>query len=361
MVFRAIFLKAGIMGALLLGLPLFGIVLAGMPVGQYLEFPPETRYVRHAPFSWLAFFCYTLFILAVTVPLTLKGLRALKRSRTGSDVSWPFPWWGWLSILLGLIAWVLAWTRFSWFARLQPYTFFPLWFSFIVFINSLNYRRYRHCIMLDRPKFFFLLFPLSSVFWWFFEYLNRFVQNWHYVGVHFSCWEYFWNATLCFSTVLPAVISMREFILGLPGFDEEFRYVIRLSFHRPRGLAWIAIILACLSLTLIGLYPDFLFPLLWISPLLIIVSLQILIGDKHVLQDVVKGDWRLVVSSALAALCCGWFWEMWNFYSFARWEYAVPFVHRFEVFKMPVLGFAGYLPFGLECAVVSDMLDSSVR
>jgi hypothetical protein len=61
-------------------------------------------------------------------------------------------------------------------------------------------------------------------------------------------------------------------------------------------------------------------------------------------------------NGAMAALFCGWFWEMWNYYSLAKWEYAIPFVHRYEIFEMPILGYAGYLPFGLECAVLVDML-----
>jgi hypothetical protein len=40
----------------------------------------------------------------------------------------------------------------------------------------------------------------------------------------------------------------------------------------------------------------------------------------------------------------------------AKWEYTLPFVHRFRIFEMPVLGYAGYLPFGLECAVIGGML-----
>ncbi len=47
---------------------------------------------------------------------------------------------------------------------------------------------------------------------------------------------------------------------------------------------------------------------------------------------------------------------MWNYNSLAHWEYSVPFVQRFHVFEMPVLGFAGYLPFGLECAAVAGLL-----
>ena len=62
-----------------------------------------------------------------------------------------------------------------------------------------------------------------------------------------------------------------------------------------------------------------------------------------------------MVSAALAALICGFFWEMWNFYSLARWTYSVPLVHRFQIFEMPLLGYAGYLPFGLECAVMGSL------
>jgi hypothetical protein len=66
--------------------------------------------------------------------------------------------------------------------------------------------------MTDRPGFFLLLFPLSAVFWWFFEYLNRFVQNWYYTGVEFSPRAYFWYATLSFTTVLPAVLSTKQWL-----------------------------------------------------------------------------------------------------------------------------------------------------
>jgi hypothetical protein len=43
---------------------------------------------------------------------------------------------------------------------------------------------------------------------------------------------------------------------------------------------------------------------------------------------------------------------MWNVHSLNKWIYSVPYVHRFLVFEMPLLGFAGYLPFGLECAAL---------
>ena len=65
-----------------------------------------------------------------------------------------------------------------------------------------------------------------------------------------------------------------------------------------------------------------------------------------------NGDWRYLFTWALAALFCGFFWEMWNFYSHAKWVYSVPYFQAFHIFEMPLLGYTGYLPFGLECACV---------
>jgi hypothetical protein len=120
------------------------------------------------------------------------------------------------------------------------------------------------------------------------------------------------------------------------------------------------LLLAGAGLLLIGVYPNLLFPLLWISPLLIVVALRTLGGERHVLSETAAGDWRPAATAAVAALVCGVFWEMWNVYSLAKWTYAVPYVHRFEVFEMPILGYAGYLPFGLECAMAGRLVEDAL-
>ena len=53
---------------------------------------------------------------------------------------------------------------------------------------------------------------------------------------------------------------------------------------------------------------------------------------------------------ALAALICGFFWELWNLPELPHWEYAVPYLDRFHLFAMPAVGYTGYLPFGPVCA-----------
>ncbi len=217
------FLKFLILAAMLLGLPLGGVYWTGYPVSRYLEFPPKTQYVDHEPFSWIAFAFHAFLISAFLAPLIISAYQSRKELETRTRPSRPFPWWGWLGLVLGAMAWVMAWTRFEWFAGLQPHTFTPLWLSFILVINGLCFRHNGHCMMLDRPLYFLLLFPVSSAFWWFFEYLNRFVQNWHYIGPEFSSWEYFWYATLPFSTVLPAVLGIRDWILSTHWLRKKFR------------------------------------------------------------------------------------------------------------------------------------------
>jgi hypothetical protein len=351
------FIQFPVLIVMLLGLPLLGVWVAGYPVSDYLEFPPRTRYVRHEPFSWLAFMLCTLIISACLTSLMIKVFKSHRNVKPESRPPGSFPWWGWLGLILGMVSWIMAWTRQEWFAAFQPHTFTPLWIAFILVINGLCYRQRGHCMMLDRPAFFLLLFPLSSAFWWFFEYLNRFVQNWYYIGPRLSAWEYFWYATLPFSTVLPAVLSLRYGLISAPWLQQRFGHLNPLRIPFPKILAILTLALSAGALAAIGIWPNVLFPLPWVAPLLIILALQSLMDERHILSGPVAGNWTPAVAAAMAALICGVFWEMWNFFSLAKWQYSIPFVHRFQIFEMPLLGYAGYLPFGLQCALIGSLLE----
>jgi len=362
----ASFVKKSIMGLaliiLLVALPLTGVWLAGEPLSPYLHFPPQTTFVPHAPFSWVVFTLLALFVAAVISPFAFRLLSATAPTTKPSPHQslQKFPWWGWAGLFLVFVAWLLAWNRFPWFQPLQPYTFLPLWLGYIVTINALAVKRTGSCPLLDRPGFYLALFPASSVFWWFFEYLNRFVQNWHYLGIEtFTPEEYILHATLCFSTVLPAVIGTEEYLASFPRLTAPLTAFRPICFTRPKTLGWAVLAASCLSLLGTGVWPDYLFPMLWVAPLLIITALQAIAGRKTIFAPICKGEWRPVLLPALAALICGFFWEMWNVKSLAHWEYSVPFVQRFHFFEMPLLGYAGYLPFGLECRVVADLLRKS--
>jgi hypothetical protein len=48
-------------------------------------------------------------------------------------------------------------------------------------------------------------------------------------------------------------------------------------------------------------------------------------------------------------MICGVFWEFWNHWAAARWFYTVPLLPEYKVFAMPLLGYAGFPAFALEC------------
>lgn len=346
---------------LLVLLPLVGIIVGGKPIVNYIQFPPLTQYVQHAAFSWPVFIGLLALILVAVCPFAVRVLI----SRLPADISEvtrrPFPAWGWVGVCFTILAWVVAWNEFAWLKSIQVFTFTPLWLGYIVVVNAWTYQRTGHCMLLDRRRHLVLLFIGSAVFWWYFEYLNRFVQNWHYRGIGgLSRFQYFVYATLPFSTVLPAVLGTQELLESVPRVSAGLRDFVKIRLrHHQSTAAWFALTVFCASLACIGIWPSYLFPLLWVSPLFVITCLQVINGRRTVFAGIAEGNWTEVWLLALSALICGFFWEMWNYRSAAQWIYAVPFVNKFKIFEMPVLGYAGYLPFGLECAVIAKLVTSN--
>jgi hypothetical protein len=330
---------------------LIGVWLSGKSVAPYLAFPPIPSERIPANFSWPAFgFVLTLIVLVVA-PFLFRILHSA-RHVSSSTQTYRFPVWGWCGVIWLAGAWVLAWTRFEWFAALQEFTFTPLWLGYIVVINALAYQRSGRCMLTHRSRYLLMLFPLSAVLWWSFEYLNRFAGNWHYVGIsEFGAWHYFVFATLPFSTVLPAVLGTSAWLMTFPRGSAGLHEFGRLKVPSARPYSWSLIGASILLLMVLGVWPQTLYPLVWLAPLALIIGLSPANPPLGSLKQIGEGDWRQAWCAALACLICGVFWEMWNVRSLAHWEYTVPYVQRFHVFEMPLLGYAGYLPFGLICVL----------
>ncbi|MFP4366703.1 MAG: hypothetical protein ACLFQA_06380 [Bacteroidales bacterium] len=340
----------------LIGAPLLGIHLAGESVADYLYFPPVSIFltIDHASFSWLIFFLLLALIILALAPFLKKVLSTRHKLPENMSPRKRFPRWGWIGAFILAAGWILAWTRFPWFSQFQTHTFTIPWIGYIILVNALTYMRSGRSMITHQGRYLLLLFLFSAVFWWYFEFLNQFVQNWYYVNVqNMGRIEYFIYATLPFATVLPAVNGTRDLLFTFPGLSAGLDNFFRISTSHPRSVAFIGGLSATAGLAFIGIRPNYLFPLLWLAPLVIIAATVVINRGNEVFKDIGGGDWRNIYLLALSALICGFFWEMWNFYSLTRWEYSVPFVDRFNIFEMPLLGYAGYLPFGLQCGLAA--------
>lgn len=357
--FAVMLQRAIIVAALSLVLPLAGAVLAGNPAGEYLGFPPEGQKRDYPGFSWAAFVVLWLFAAALGLFWPFGKRTASAHSATtkpGKRTRSRFPAWGWLGLALCLVFWAGSWLPPE-SSVLRQYAFPPLWLGYIVTANALLYMRQGRCPLTHETGLFLSLFPASALFWWLFEYLNRFVDNWIYLSAASAGpLEYVLHASLSFATVLPAVYSTRQ-LLGTCGS------VQRALGRGPRGPApegrlWgvLCFALSALGMGGIGLAPAYLFPFLWVGPLGLWIGLQQWTERRHPWPGIAEGDWREFLGWAFAALICGFFWELWNFHALPKWEYQIPWFERFHLFEMPISGYLGYLPFGLECAVAVRIL-----
>ncbi|MFQ5655941.1 MAG: hypothetical protein ACE5G5_00185 [Candidatus Methylomirabilales bacterium] len=256
-------------------------------------------------------------------------------------------WYGRIGWLLVGIVWPLNWMLRGPRTHLL---FFPLWLGYTLVVDALVLRRTGSSLLTRSPRDFVILFLISAPVWWLFEVLNWRTGNWEYLGRGlFSNVEYFLYASLSFSTVIPAVLSTAELMC-------TFGWINRWA-HGPRVPATSRVCLGlfvtgCAMLGLVLASPRYFFPFMWTSLFFIAEPINVQLGKRSILTRLQHGDWRTVVALCAGALICGFFWEMWNYFSYPKWIYHVPFVGFWHLFEMPLLGYLGYLPFGLELYVI---------
>jgi hypothetical protein len=253
------------------------------------------------------------------------------------------PLQGWLGFGLILIFWTLNWTLQG--ARTH-WGFFPLWLGYCLVIDGLVFRRTGTSLLTRSPLKYAGLFIISAPVWWIFELLNVHTQNWTYLGLElFTPYGYAFWTTLSFTTVIPAVFGSAELFAG---FDFVKRLKRGLVIGTDKRTTSIFFVLGWMMLGLMLIWPKTFFLFLWLSLYFILEPVNIWLGNRSLAYWTQKGDWRPVVSLWLGVLLTAFFWEMWNYYSYPKWIYHVPWGNWLHVFEMPLLGYGGYLPFALE-------------
>ncbi len=266
-----------------------------------------------------------------------------------------FPARGFAGAFLVILFWTLNWSLLG--LRTQ-WAFFPLWLGFILLVDALVYSAKGSSILSRNRNKFIELFFISIPVWWLFEALNYFTQNWYYEGrQYFSEFQFVLFASLCFSTVMPAVFESAELVAT---FDWLNKIKISKQIKLDKKYSYLLLILGLVMLFLIILLPHYFYFLIWVSLYLIIEPVNLLLGNKNLFNYLSAGNWKPLISLIIGVLICAFFWEMWNYFSYPKWIYFLPGVNIIHIFEMPILGYLGYFPFSLELFAIYNLINGSI-
>lgn len=221
-----------------------------------------------------------------------------------SDLSGKWPAHGWIGLALILLFWILNWslsgTRTHW-------GFFPLWLGYSLAADALVFCRKGHSLLTRTPGVWAGLFGVSAPAWWLFELINLRTENWIYLGEEdFSSLEYALFSTISFSTVMPALFGTAEWV-GSWGWLRRLGPGIAIR-KTPAVLRSLSAA-GSLMLLLLLVWPELFFPLVWVSLFFIIEPLNVRLGNRSLMDDLCRGDWRPAIALSVGCLICGLFWE----------------------------------------------------
>jgi hypothetical protein len=263
------------------------------------------------------------------------------------------PWYGWVG-LATLVAGEVGLALGVFAVRVLFYCI--AWWSYIVLVDALVWKRRGHSLLRDRRREFAVLAFWSIAVWNLFELFNFRLQNWFYVnvptdpvfGAIFSFFAY--------ATVIPGIFETYD-LLRAYRIGERVR--MRPWRVRSSGL-WLAVAIGLVMLVTPLAWPRHAFPWVWGFVVFLLDPLCYRVGRPRatsLLGQFERGDPRTFLRLLLAGLICGGLWEFWNFWAYTKWIYTVPFFEEVKWFEMPPLGFLGFPPFAVECYVLVNCLN----
>jgi hypothetical protein len=226
------------------------------------------------------------------------------------------------------------------------------WWSYILLADAAVFARQGKSLLMNRLSELPKLALASVTCWLIFELINFSLGNWHYQGVPQSTFWRWLGYAVAFATVLPGIFQTRDLLAAFGVWA-----CVRSPAREP-GTAWMppATIAGLVMLLLPFLWPRYFFPLPWVAFIFLLDPFCYLGGGRSLWADWCRGDRREVYLLLLAGLICGFFWESWNYWAKAKWIYTLPFFNVGRIFEMPVLGYLGFPPFAVECAVMYNFL-----
>lgn len=356
-------------------LPLAGAVLSGQPLASLLAFPLTSRVWDPAPVNRVfTLAAQLLAILLVGALLWLSWPRKRQRRELAdgqhrAPSHWPR--YVWISLLL-LIATLIAIDGAAFNAATGL-----LMLALTLLLNADAERRTGSSLISQRRGYFLLLFPASLVAGWlFFYWLNLFVGLWTYPSATEAV-PFALGKSLDYASLLPALLSMRQWLSSFPTLLSwthsgrslsDLRRATPLPAESPAQApvtaqeGWIVIGLASLALASGPVWPDQLYPLMLIAPALLALGLQVAGGQSTSLAGIARGDWSRPLLTAIAAALLMAFSQSINLLlgslgsAAAAWTYQLPLLGGIKLLGLPAPAWLIALPLALLGLWLTDQL-----
>jgi len=348
--------------ALVCILPLVGrVVIAGNGLPPDFLAMPFPKNPNPKPgynlFVFLAMLIPGLIVSAIFIFPTLFGFKKnSKHTRNFPVKNGRFPLWFWVGLSVALVGWIVMWGQFSWLGRAVHYTFVPMAWGVILALDGLVYKRTGgNSLIGAKPKLFFIIAIISVPGWYLFQYLNYFLlKNWYYpvAGVFSPLGYHVWHQ-LGNTTVVTGVLVWYVLLGTFDGLRNRYAEGPKLDLTKY-GLVFFSI--GIITTIAISIWPVPLFWSVWLGPTFVFGGVLLLAGAWTPLSPMKEGDWTSFMLACLAGLGTWLPWEFWNGGGFPAnptfWSYDIPFFEWMpKIGEMPLLGFFGYLPFGVHCLI----------
>lgn len=284
---------------------------------------------------------------------------------TPPSASSKLPWWFWAGLITTGFFWWLMWSHSMAFGKLVYYAFSPMWWGFIVMLDGIVYSRSGgKSFITTRTRTFLFSIAVSVVGWCLFEYFDYFVlENWYYPNSTTETIPALSHATvvalflIAYTTVWPAIFEWYTLLQTFP------RLVARYSDGPRIALSGNMMLWGGLGIIVLMVYfPHPLFWGVWVGTTAVFAGTLMRLGIDNPISTIAQGNWSPALLIALASGLNGLFWEFWNHGSNLPgtiatnpnyWIYDIPYVNVIHLFsEMPLLGYFGYLPFGILVWVV---------
>ncbi|MCC5916858.1 MAG: hypothetical protein JJU02_05965 [Cryomorphaceae bacterium] len=349
-------------------LPYFGAWLkfsGHFPADYFLY--PNTQDQAKAEFSPVIFgvisVLFVIMFCLYAFPKIFGFKQTKEKPKAKTKKTTPLPFWFWIGLVIWGVTLFFRWGKFSSPNIIIHWAAIPLFWGFSMVIDGWVFKRTGGKSLFNNYPREMIAIGIASISGWLiFEYLDCFIlNNWVYPFAHeTSEQEFLIYATLGSSGLFPLAFQWFTLLHNFKGMRNRFSKGIKITLSPT--IQNIILVVCLVSSFLAPFYPNQLFVMIWIGPLII---LSITLSKAKIwspFTEIKSGNWTFVLLFGLAYLIQGVLCECWNyftayhgedFFSYAPdyWIYSIPYVNDYHLFEMPILGYLGYIPFGVFAAI----------